>query len=143
MINKFSNKFQFLSNFYPEEMEYEGDIYASSEHAFQAAKATNEEDRLKVKNTATCGASKRAGRSIELRKDWEDVKDEIMLNILRAKFSNPNLAKMLLDTGEEELIEGNTWGDTYWGVCKGKGKNVLGKLLMKVREEHKAESKKE
>ena len=59
-----------------------------------------------------------------------------MLNVVRAKFDqHPDLAQKLLETGDEELVEGNTWGDRYWGVCGGKGKNMLGKILMRVREE--------
>ena len=73
-----------------------------------------------------------AGVSI-LRADWEDKKDKIMYDILEAKFSNKRLAQKLLATGNAKLVEGNTWGDTYWGACRGQGKNKLGKLLMKVR----------
>ena len=135
MIDNFSSKHHFLSNFYPEDMEYEGETYFSSEHAYQAAKATNEEDKQKVRRATTAYASKKAGRAILCRKDWENVKEDVMLEVLRAKFSNLKLKEMLLETGEEELVEGNTWGDTYWGVCKGKGKNALGRALMKVREE--------
>jgi predicted NAD-dependent protein-ADP-ribosyltransferase YbiA (DUF1768 family) len=58
-----------------------------------------------------------------------------MLNLLRQKFQNPELREKLLCTGKLELIEGNYWGDTYWGVCRGVGENRLGKLLMLVREE--------
>ena len=58
-----------------------------------------------------------------------------MLTGLRYKFSNPDLKEKLLATGNEELVEGNWWGDQYWGICDGIGKNKLGKLLMKVRKE--------
>lgn len=68
------------------------------------------------------------------RKDWEEVKHDIMLAVLDAKFSHPAMAELLKATGDEELIEGNWWGDTHWGVCNGVGENWLGKLLMRVRE---------
>jgi len=68
-----------------------------------------------------------------MRPDWEAVKDDIMYRCVLAKFEDPILRQRLLDTGDQELIEGNTWGDTYWGVCKGKGRNMLGKTLMAVR----------
>lgn len=135
MIDNFSNEYQFLSNFYPETMEYKGEIYLSSEHAYQAAKATNKEDKKKVMDAPTCHLSKKIGRSIKVRKDWDNIKDQVMLKILRAKFSDPELRERLIETDGEELVEGNNWGDTYWGVCKGKGKNKLGKLLMQVRDE--------
>ena len=67
--------------------------------------------------------------------DWEEIKDSIMYLGLRQKFHNPTLQKKLLATGEEELIEGNWWNDTYWGVCNGVGQNNLGKILMEVRDE--------
>jgi hypothetical protein len=58
-----------------------------------------------------------------------------MTEIIRLKFQNPGLKAKLLATGNQELIEGNTWGDCYWGVCEGNGQNHLGKILMQVREE--------
>lgn len=82
--------------------------------------------------------SKRLGRQVQLRPDWEDVKAEIMEEIVRAKFlQNPDIAEKLLATGDIPIIEGNTWGDTCWGVDTrtGKGNNLLGKILMKIRNE--------
>lgn len=58
-----------------------------------------------------------------------------MEQILRVKFSDPTLRKLLLDTGNAKLIEGNTWNDTFWGVCRGKGQNNLGLILQKLRAE--------
>ena len=84
---------------------------------------------------STPGEAKRMGRQVTLRKDWEDVKISVMEKGLRMKFAIPELRDKLLATGEEELVEGNWWGDTCWGVCKGVGANNLGKLLMKIREE--------
>lgn len=67
------------------------------------------------------------------RPDWNKVKKRIMANILDIKFSDPVLRQLLDDTGDAEIIEGNSWGDTYWGVCRGVGQNNLGKILMNIR----------
>ena len=75
------------------------------------------------------------GRQVKLRKDWEDIKLQVMENALRLKFQDSTLRKKLIATGDEELIEGNPWEDRYWGVCNGSGKNKLGKLLMKIRKD--------
>ena len=80
--------------------------------------------------------AKRLGRTVQLRGDWESVKEQIMYEICLAKFTqNKDLGRMLVDTGDAELIEGNTWNDKCWGVCDGEGENKLGKILMRVREE--------
>lgn len=65
-----------------------------------------------------------------------------MENLIHQKFSQEPLRSQLLNTGEEELVEGNTWGDTYWGICNGKGQNNLGKILMKVRNQLRQENPK-
>jgi predicted NAD-dependent protein-ADP-ribosyltransferase YbiA (DUF1768 family) len=78
------------------------------------------------------------GRAVTLRHDWEAVKFSYMELGLRLKFQNSDLAEKLIATGDEELVEGNTWGDRVWGVCDGEGENRLGKLLMKIREEIKS-----
>ena len=135
MINKFEGDYAFLSNFYYSPFIYRGRQYPTVEHFFQAHKAKTEEDFIMILLEATPGGAKRAGRKVNLREDWEEVKDSLMLEALRAKFSIQGLREKLLATGNEELIEGNHWNDTYWGVCNGIGKNMLGKLLMQVREE--------
>ena len=79
--------------------------------------------------------AKRTGRKVKLRPDWEDVKINEMRNIVRAKFSqNPELAEKLIQTGDAHLEEGNTWGDRTWGTVNGSGQNLLGKILMEIRE---------
>lgn len=136
IINSFSGKYRFLSNFYPSEVYYENHKYKTIEHAFQAAKATNSEDRRRIANADTPGDAKRLGRNISLRDDWEKVKIEVMRELLEQKFTLiPKLRNKLLETGESTLIEGNTWGDKFWGVCDGEGQNWLGKLLMEVRKD--------
>ena len=135
MIDCFDGEFAFLSNFYPSPITDGNLIFPTVEHYFQAAKTTNIEEYEKIAAADTPGQAKRLGRKVTLRPDWEEVKDQVMLDALRKKFSDDKLRSMLLTTGEEYLIEGNTWGDKYWGVCGGIGLNHLGKLLMQVRDE--------
>ena len=136
MINSFSGEYEFLSNFYPSKIQPDGPMsYPTVEHYFQGCKAEAIDDFYPIFAAKTPGEAKRLGKRVRLRKDWEMVKDDVMLNGLRAKFAIPELREKLLATGDEELVEGNTWGDTYWGVCNGVGQNKLGKLLMQVREE--------
>lgn len=138
MIGIFDGKYAFLSNFYPSSVTDEDDItYPTVEHYFQAMKTLDKTQRFNMAIQSTPGKAKRLGRKCNLRPDWESIKDSIMEDALRKKFSDPILKKALLDTGDEYLEEGNTWGDQYWGVCNGTGKNKLGKLLMKLREEFK------
>lgn len=136
MIGTFDGEYAFLSNFYPSFITDEDYItYPTVEHYFQAMKTLDKGVRFYIAIQATPGKAKRLGRRLDLRPDWEFIKDSIMEEALRIKFSNPKLRKALLDTGDEYLEEGNTWGDQYWGVCNGVGKNKLGKLLMKIRQE--------
>jgi ribA/ribD-fused uncharacterized protein len=116
------------------------------EHAFQAWKAKDEAHIKWVLAANTPGQAKRRGRQVELRDDWLSIRVAVMDSLLRIKFKplatgspfappfNP-LSVMLVATGDAELIEGNTWNDTFWGVCRGKGENHLGKLLMQIRKE--------
>lgn len=132
---------RFLSNFFPVTIEYEGAKYYSLEHAYQAMKTTDLDLRRELQFDTGSDLSispskaKNWGRRVQLRPDWEEIKLGVMEGLLHAKFENPELRKKLLETGRCELIEGNTWGDRYWGVCNGVGENHLGKLLMKVRDE--------
>ena len=140
MIKNFEGEYAFLSNFYFSPMIIDNVVYTTNEHYFQAMKSLNPKERQAIVLAPTPGKAKRLGRKVSLRKDWEDIKEEVMLTGLRHKFSNPELRKKLLATGNEELIEGTTWHDNYWGICDceacgGQGKNRLGKLLMQVREE--------
>ncbi len=131
MISNFRGKYAFLSNFYEVPVSYHGYTFGSNEAAFQAAKCPN---RAKEFVSLKPAEAKKLGRRVELRPEWEYIKERVMFEIVLNKFNqNPQLAKMLLATGEEELVEGNTWGDRTWGVCDGVGQNRLGKILMKVR----------
>lgn len=126
-------EFAFLSNFFPSTVWYEGLEFPTVEHAFQAAKTLDVFRRVEIQKAATPGKAKRLGRKVEMRSDWEEIKDLVMLNLLTQKFSIPHLKSALLATETAFLEETNTWGDQYWGVCEGKGLNHLGKLLMVVR----------
>lgn len=129
LIDRFRGEYDFLSNFYLE------DDCTTVEHFFQALKTKDTAEQEKILNAPTPGSAKRLGRTVKLRSDWEEIKDDIMYELVRDKFEDPELAEKLLATGEAELIEGNTWGDTYWGVCRGRGLNKLGRILMQVRAE--------
>lgn len=141
MIDKFRGKYRFLSNFYPCDVEYKGYIFPSSENAYQAAKAifVNEApEDFSIFLTCTPAASKTYGRGVPMKgmEAFCDLnKIQIMKEIVGYKFlRNTYLLQSLLDTGSEELIEGNHWGDTFWGVCNGVGENHLGVILMELRE---------
>ena len=132
-ISSFSGRYFFLSNFYPTPVEYEGIRYPSSECAYQAAKSEDIEIRLQM----TPSQAKRAWRLLKfpLRSNWNSIKNDIMFEVVRAKFQQPELALLLIGTHPHELIEGNEHEDFYWGVYHGKGLNNLGRILMQVRSE--------
>lgn len=135
MIKEFIKEYRFLSNFYTSDIEYNGLVFMSAEAAFQAQKCPS---IARSFTRLSPNRAKARGRSVQLRNDWETVKDDIMYEIVKSKFTqNQDLKQRLLDTGNEELIEGNIWNDTYWGmdIRTNRGKNKLGKILMRVREE--------
>lgn len=142
-ITAFVGAYRFLSNFYPiaDGLYYNGIVYPTAEHAYQAAKVNPYEEKLQIASVNTAGEAKRIGNTLSLRLDWEQVKVSIMYEILQAKFSDASLRERLLKTGDVALIEGNTWHDNIWGVCyctqciSTVGKNILGKLLVKLRTE--------
>ena len=139
MISSFRDEYFFLSNFYPVELKLDGIVYPNAEAAFQAQKTLDVEERRKFSMLKNPVQAKRLGRKVKLRDDWEEVKLDIMTEIVSQKFlQHSHLIEMLLQTGDEELIEGNKWGDRFWGVCKGKGENHLGKILMKIRDVYKS-----
>jgi predicted NAD-dependent protein-ADP-ribosyltransferase YbiA (DUF1768 family) len=146
-ITSFEGPFAYLANDYPAPLRFEAwgddDWEAPTlEHAFQAFKAgTLEEFRLILRCPAAQTAWE-AGRKVALRgdwSDWEDIKIDTMRYLLRRKFAQDDLAVRLEETGAAALIAGNRWHDGYWGVCRcpacaGVGANVLGAVLMWVRE---------
>lgn len=127
-INRFEGRYFWLSNF-----STAGGVKPTLEHQFQARKAVTVEDAIFVMAAGEPGIAKKRGRSIKCRDDWEEIKLDVMHELLVAKFSVEKTRQFLLDTGDAQLIEGNNWGDTYWGRCNGKGSNFLGQLLMLVR----------
>jgi ribA/ribD-fused uncharacterized protein len=152
MINSFSGRWAFLSNFYLCKITHQGIVYPSSEHYYVAMKV--KEDQLingkmcpasdvreMISKISTPGQVKRFGRSLSIRKDWDSVKLKAMEWVIREKFTkHPDLKEMLIQTGNEEIIESNYWHDIFWGVCTcekcgNKGENHLGKLIMKIRDE--------
>lgn len=138
-ITSFLGNNRFLSNFYQAEVKYQGMAYPTAEHAFQATKTDLSEEKLKIRTAKTPGEAKRLGRRCAIRADWDLIKDRVMEEILRSKFSDNVLRGMLVATGDAVLVEGNNWGDRYWGaVLQGGrfvGKNRLGEILMKIRSE--------
>ena len=139
-ITSFSGEYAFLSNFFPHPIEIDGDLCATNEHAFQALKTDDVAERRKVREAKTPASAKSFGKRVTLRADWDGLRFEVMERVVRIKFADPDLAAKLLSTGSRELIEGNAWRDVVWGCIMTKdglwrGRNELGKILMRVREE--------
>lgn len=138
--------YEWLSNFFRREIEWEGEKWATNEHAYQAAKTYNVAHRRRIRMAPSPGHAKMLGQSrsfahhgVEMRSDWETVKYDVMIDLLRLKFREPDLRAKLLATGNAKLVEGNTWNDTCWGVCNGVGANNLGRSIMLVRAELRSE----
>lgn len=139
MIDDFRGPNRWLSNFEEVDVVYEGVVYPSSEHAYQAAKTEDPIIRKYMAGLPTPRMAKRFGMKLDLREGWDDMKVSVMRTILRDKFKPGSaLAARLIATGDQPLVEGNTWGDRFWGVCKGEGLNNLGIILMSIREELRA-----
>lgn len=131
-ISSFEGKYRFLSNFSNHPVTFDGLTYKNSEAAFHAQK---DPSRAKEFVNLNPSQAKRLGRRVKLRDDWEQVKDDIMFDIVMAKFQqHGDIREKLIETKGIDLEEGNTWGDKYWGTVDGKGKNKLGKILMRVRD---------
>lgn len=136
-INSFTGEYRWLSNFYPApaKCHLDGLIYPTAEHAYQACKFTSPEDRDAIMNCKTPGQAKRLGRRLKsIPSYWDDVRVGMMLETVRSKFRmSVDLQEKLISTGTAELVERNDWGDTFWGVSDGVGKNKLGLILTQVR----------
>lgn len=132
-IESFNGAYRYLSNFYDAPVLYNGIMYDNAEAAYQAQKQPEKAEMFKHINGSK---AKKDGATLTLRPDWDQVKDQIMYEIVKEKFTrNIYLGARLVSTGNIPIIEGNYWNDTYWGVCKGKGQNKLGKIIMRVRDE--------
>jgi ribA/ribD-fused uncharacterized protein len=132
-ITSFSGQYRWLSNFYLCPVMFEGHLYPSVEHAFQAAKWHPSGRALFRESGVTAASAKKLGKCTPRPSDWDTRKIEVMRQCIADKFNSSGLMFLLLSTGNAQLVEGNTWGDVYWGVCRGKGENMLGKLLMERR----------
>lgn len=138
-IDSFQGEFEFLSNFYPAWVRFESVRFATVEHAYQFARTLDAEGRKQIRYAPTPGQAKRSGRKAPTREDWVEIKVDVMRELLRQKFTDAELQQRLLATGDREIIEGNYWHDTFWGVCTcetcPEGQNTLGRLLMEIRQE--------
>lgn len=134
----FFGSYRWLSNFYYVDIHIDGKVYTSSEAAYMSRKTFLESEKQMLTTLAPKEA-KNYGQQVSLRPDWEEVKYDEMLKVIRLKFTDASLAEKLLSTGDLYLEETNHWGDTYWGVCDGVGHNNLGKILMSVRDELRTE----
>jgi N-glycosidase YbiA len=134
-IHGFFMEHRCLSNFHELPLTVDGITYPSSEHAYMAQKTLDRDTQLEVSMIVGSGRVKKFGQTIPLRPDWEYYRVAAMLQVLFRKFEDHNLAMALLETGDKYLEETNWRKDEFWGVCEGKGLNMLGKCLMIVRED--------
>lgn len=132
-IEGFQNEYRFLSNFEYVRVKLDGVYYPSVEHAYQAAKTLDVNERMLILKAKGPGHAKRLGKLIECRSDWDDVKERIMMDLCIQKFAQEPFRSLLLATGDAYIEETNTWKDTHWGVCNGQGQNHLGYILMDIR----------
>ena len=134
MKNEYDNVF---SNFNYSAIEINGVDYPTVEHAYQAQKTIDEDERIRIASLESPVLAKKAGRNVEIRDDWEEVKYDVMVECLREKFKIKKFKQALIDTGKEEIAEdAREWNDCIWGLGRsGNGQNLLGKALMQVRDE--------
>lgn len=135
VISEFKGVNFFLSNMYPCKIKLGSVTYSCAEAAFQAVKLADKAARKQFAGLDGKRA-KALGRKVQLRSDWEKIKVDVMRWIVAEKFNqNPDIRfKLYRFAYDTELVEGNTWGDTFWGVCNGVGQNWLGKILMEYAE---------
>lgn len=130
-----------FSNFAPYPVRVDGKTWPTSEHYFQAQKFEDNRHQEAIRKTRSPMIAARMGRDRKkpLRRDWESVKVAIMRKAVRAKFEqHDDIRQILLSTGDARLVE-HTENDSYWGDGgDGSGKNMLGRILMEVREELRA-----
>lgn len=138
VINFYSTTgdYGYMSNFAHYPVVMNGKTYRTSEHYFQSQKFIGTNVESKIRETKSPKEAAKLGRSRDypLRKDWQSVKVNVMKLVVLAKFQqNEDIAKLLVETGDAKLVE-HTENDSYWGDGgNGKGKNMLGQILMEVR----------
>lgn len=143
-ISVFDGEYEFLSNLYTCDIKYGKLIFNSAEHLYQTVKFGSVEDRLKIRNAETPRKAKVLGQFLKSKKPhWDTVKTQAMVKVQRLKFAqNYRLKRLLKNTDNRPIISTNHYHDTFWGVCgctkhKSEGLNMLGKILMKIRDESK------
>lgn len=161
MIEGFFDEHRWLSNFWEVDIKYGGVIYPTVEHYYVAMKVnepqkvTIEIDKEEVEvymdvqqlreyisEISTPEKAKKFGKKqLKERNDWEDIKISIMEFGLRQKYNQEPFKTKLINTYPQKIIETNGWKDRFWGVYEGEGKNVLGKMIMKIRKELKKSDK--
>lgn len=133
----FRDEYAFLSNMYESPVRFTKDgipyTFRCVESAFQACKCSSRMNEFINLNGYD---AKKLGRRVELRPDWEDIKVDLMKFLLKLKFNQNIILKARLANLKGDIVEHNTWGDTFWGVCNGVGENHLGKLLMDLRDSY-------
>lgn len=139
-IKGFFGQYRWLSNFHYVTVKMFGEEYRTTEHAYQAAKHLDPEFRAEIARYDLPRDAMKAGRSRPPRPDWDMIKVEVMYYINLQKFLQEPLRTMLIETGDAYLEETNTWEDTFWGVCNGQGQNMLGEVLMLIRDELRQEA---
>lgn len=139
MITEFKGEYRFFSNFYHSEIELNGRVFPTAEHAYVSEKSEEPtfKDRL-AEPQLSPALAKKLGRDVPLRGDWEHVKIDVMLTVLTRKFKQDFFKNKLLETGTQNIQEGNHHGDRFWGVDldvnPNVGENHLGRLLMFIRD---------
>ena len=130
---KFRNKYYFLSNFYPSPFKIKKITFPTVEHYFQCMKCISKKEFNLILSCKSPSEAKKLGRKVKLRKGWKEIRVKIMKKGVYEKFKqNATLRKKLINI-EGEIKEENTWNDTFWGVCNGDGKNILGEILMSTK----------
>ena len=131
----FKDEFYFLSNMYPAEISYEDMTFTCSESLYQAFKCKSKEE-MKQFCTLNGYKAKKKGRKICLRDNWDDIKIDVMRLVVSLKFNqHPELMEKLKEI-DDDIVEDNDWGDTFWGICNCEGQNNLGKILMEIRDKN-------
>lgn len=143
VIDWFFDEYRFLTNYHDYPIMYNGKSYRTTEGAYQAAKAISEEDQENIRLAKTPAKAKKLGQIVQMRSDWEDIKEQVMRDVVWEKFnSSADLTNSLISTGNSYLVEGTVWHDNIWGICIKKdcekckdkqGRNLLGKILMETR----------
>lgn len=126
---------EYLSNFYASSVAYEGMLYPTVEHAYQASKSLDPATRHLIKRAKDPNIAKRMGQGVLVRPDWRGARVDVMRLLIREKFKNPFVRWKLKETVGKKLVNENRWNDRFWGTVHGIGENWLGKILEEVREE--------